>query len=151
VSEAKQFCTFYIEERLYGIAVEQVQEVLREQAMTRVPLAPEAVRGLINLRGKIVTAVDLRKRLGLGAKRTPGAPMNVVLSSEEDTVSLLVDAIGDVVSVESETFEGLPQTLRGEVREFVTGVYKLAGGLLHVLDAQRSATLEQIRGQGREV
>jgi purine-binding chemotaxis protein CheW len=141
VSEPKQFCTFYVEERLYGIAVEQVQEVLREQPMTRVPLAPDAVRGLINLRGKIVTAVDLRKCLGLEAKGTPGASMNVVLNNTEDTVSLLVDDIGDVVTVEREAFEGLPETLHGDVREFVTGVYKLADGLLHVLDAQRSAAV----------
>src|SRR5258708_1573133 len=87
-------------QRLYGMPVDEVQEVMREQAMTRVPLAGSAVRGLINLRGKIVTAIDLRKGLGLGEEKSKGPLMNVVVSSEEDTVSFLVDAIGHVLDVE---------------------------------------------------
>jgi purine-binding chemotaxis protein CheW len=137
VSERRQFCTFWMGQRLYGMPVEEVQEVMREQAMTRVPLAGSAVRGLINLRGKIVTAIDLRKGLGLGEEKVAGPLMNVVVSSEEYTVSFLVDAIGDVLEVSEESFEDVPETLQGEARKLVTGVYKLPSGLLHVLDAEK--------------
>ena len=135
MSERRQFCTFWMGQRLYGMPVDEVQEVMREQAMTQVPLAGSAVRGLINLRGKIVTAIDLRKGLGLGEEKSKGPLMNVVVSSEEYTVSFLVDAIGDVLDVEEESFESVPETLQGEGRKLVSGVYKLPNGLLHVLDA----------------
>jgi purine-binding chemotaxis protein CheW len=137
VSERRQFCTFWMGKRLYGMPVDEVQEVMREQTMTRVPLAGSAVRGLINLRGKIVTAIDLRKGLGLGEEKINGPLMNVVVSSEEYTVSFLVDAIGDVLDVGEESFESVPETLQGEARKLVAGVYKLQNGLLHVLDAEK--------------
>jgi purine-binding chemotaxis protein CheW len=142
MSETRQYCTFFLDERLYGIPVNEVQEVIREQAMTRIPLATEMVAGLINLRGKIVTAIDLRKRLALGEKKSSGQLMNVVVSHEENTVSFLVDAIGDVVDAEEEWFEGVPETIQGEARRLVLGVYKLKTGLLHVLDSRKSADLE---------
>jgi purine-binding chemotaxis protein CheW len=137
VSERRQFCTFWMGQRLYGVPVEEVQEVMRGQAMTRVPLAGSAVRGLINLRGKIVTAIDLRKGLGLGEERIKGPLMNVVVSNKAYTVSFLVDAIGDVLEVSEEAFEDVPETLQGEARKLVAGVYKLPNGLLHVLDAEK--------------
>jgi purine-binding chemotaxis protein CheW len=119
--------------------VGEVQEVMREQAMTRVPLAGSAVQGLINLRGKIVMAIDLRRELGLVEEKTNGPLMNVVVSGEEYTVSFLVDAIGDVLDVGEESFEGVPETLQGDARKLVSGVYKLPDGLLHVLDAEKCA------------
>lgn len=141
MQQRRQFCTFWMGQRRYGMPVEEVQEVIREQEMTRVPLAGSMVRGLINLRGKIVTAIDLRRGLGLNEKQAEGPLMNVVVSSEEYTVSFLVDAIGDVLDVEEEAFEGVPDTLQGEARDLVTGVYKLPSGLLHVLDATKCAQI----------
>jgi purine-binding chemotaxis protein CheW len=141
MNERRQFCTFWMGQRLYGMPVEEVQEVIREQEMTRVPLAGAMVRGLINLRGKIVTAIDLRKGLGLGEQEAKGPLMNVVVSNEDQVVSFLVDAIGDVLDVEEEAFEDIPDTLQGEARHLVTGVYKLGSGLLHVLDAGKCAQL----------
>jgi len=141
MDDHRQFCTFWMGQRLYGMPVEEVQEVIREQEMTRVPLAGSMVRGLINLRGKIVTAIDLRKGLGLDEQHSNGPLMNVVVSSEEQIVSFLVDAIGDVLDVEPGTFEDVPDTLHGEERTLVTGVYKLPSGLLHVLDAAKCAQL----------
>src|SRR5579863_2530150 len=141
MNERRQFCTFWMGPRLYGMPVEEVQEVIREQEMTRVPLAGSMVRGLINLRGKIVTAIDLRKGLGLGDQVAKGPLMNVVVSSEEHVVSFLVDAIGDVLDVEEESFEEVPDTLQGEARALVTGVYKLRSGLLHVLDGEKCAQI----------
>jgi len=143
MNERRQFCTFWMGQRLYGMPVEEVQEVIREQAMTRVPLAGSMVRGLINLRGKIVTAIDLRKGLGLGDQGAKGPLMNVVVSSEEQVVSFLVDAIGDVLDVEEESFEQIPDTLQGQARQLVGGVYKLGDGLLHVLDSEKCSQLSE--------
>ncbi|HEY9073267.1 MAG TPA: chemotaxis protein CheW, partial [Desulfobaccales bacterium] len=91
----KQFSTFVVDHLLFGVEVEKVQEVIRYQEMTRVPLAPPVVKGLINLRGQIVTAIDLRRRLGLRERATADLPMNVVIRHDDGAVSLLVDEIGD--------------------------------------------------------
>ena len=133
----KQFSTFVVDRLLFGVEVEKVQEVIRYQAMTRVPLAPPVVKGLINLRGQIVTAVDLRGRLGLPPRATSDLPMNVVIRHDDGAVSLLVDEIGDVLEVEEEAFELPPGTLTGEMRELVRGVYKLKGSLLIALDTDK--------------
>ena len=117
----KQFSTFVVDQLLFGVGVEKVQEVIRYQEMTRVPLAPSVVRGLINLRGQIVTAVDLRRRLGLRERAATDLPMNVVIRHEDGAVSLLVDEIGDVLEVEEESFESPPGTLAGEARELILG------------------------------
>jgi purine-binding chemotaxis protein CheW len=118
----------------FGLEVEQVQEVIRFQSMTRVPLAPAEVHGLINLRGQIVTAIDMRTRMGL-PHLDDELPMNVILTGDYGAVSLLVDEIGDVIEVEDELFEHPPNTLGRDVRELVRGVYKLDGQLLLILDA----------------
>ena len=118
----KQFSTFVVDRLLFGVEVEKVQEVIRYQEMTRVPLAPPVVKGLINLRGQIVTAVDLRCRLGLRERSDEDLPMNVVIRHEDGAVSLLVDEIGDVLEVEDEAFEIPPGTLSGEARAHSRGV-----------------------------
>jgi purine-binding chemotaxis protein CheW len=145
VVKKKQFCTFYLGERLYGFPVEEVQEVIHEQTITHVPLAPAVVRGLINLRGKIVTVIDLQKKLGLDAEQPASPEMNLVVRNDESTVSFLVGPVGDVVTVEKAAFEELPEPLRGESPKAVVGVYKLPHGLLHVLDAQFSAQIEEVK------
>ena len=137
----KQFSTFAVDRLLFGVEVEKVQEVIRYQEMTRVPLAPSVVKGLINLRGQIVTAVDLRRRLGLRERASTDLPMNVVIRHEDGAVSLLVDEIGDVLEVEDETFELPPGTLAGEARELIRGVYKLKDTLLIALDTDRMLNL----------
>ncbi len=138
MAHTSQFCTFYLEGLLFGLELPGVQEVIRNLEITQVPLAPAAVRGLINLRGQIVTAVDLRKRLALQPPATDAIPVNVVVRSAEGAVSLLVDEIGDVVEVDQSTFERAPQTLTGPVRAMILGVYKLDGRLLHVLDQEKA-------------
>lgn len=137
----KQFSTFVVERLLFGVEVEKVQEVIRYQEMTRVPLAPPVVKGLINLRGQIVTAIDLRHRLGLHARATADLPMNVVVRHDDGAVSLLVDEIGDVLEVDEETFEGPPETLDRKARELICGVYKLENCLLHVLDTDKALSI----------
>ena len=142
MAAAQQFCTFYLDGLFFGIEVEKVQEVIRHQAMTRVPLAPKLIGGLINLRGQIVTAIDLRLRLGLPERTADALPMNVVARTESGAVSLLVDEIGDVLEVDEQQFEGAPETMR-QARELIRGVYKLPGHLLLVLDTARA-----INGEG---
>jgi purine-binding chemotaxis protein CheW len=142
----QQFCTFYIQSLLFGVEVETVQEVIRHLEMTGVPLAPEVVAGLINLRGQIVTAIDLRRRLGVADRRDGELPMNVVVRTGDGAVSLLVDEIGDVVEVEEKDFEKAPDTLSSTSRELIRGVYKLKKELLLVLDTQRSVNISATAG-----
>jgi len=141
MTDTSQFCTFYLDKLLFGVELKGVQEVIRSLNMTQVPLSPAMVSGLMNLRGQIVTAVDLRRRLEF-EPRPPGAePMNVVVRSEDGAVSLLVDEIGDVVEVREDTFEPPPETLRGSVRSMILGVHKLNGCLMHVLDIERACQM----------
>ncbi len=141
MSDERQYCTFYAGNMYFGIWVREVQEVLLYQDMVRVPLASPVVRGLINLRGQIVTAIDLRRRLDLPDRTDDVDPMNVVLRTDDGAVSLLVDEIGDVVEVDERTFEAPPETLTGRARELIEGVYKLEGQLLLILDAARTIDL----------
>src|SRR4051794_28626709 len=97
--DERQYCTFFLDEHYFGIDVLKVQEIIRFQQMTRVPLAPPAVRGLINLRGQIVMGIDLRRRLGLQGAAAEATPVNIVVRTDDGAVSLLVDEIGDVVEV----------------------------------------------------
>jgi purine-binding chemotaxis protein CheW len=138
MATSQQFCTFFLEGSLFGVPVPQVQEVIRLQEMTQVPLAPEVVVGMINLRGQIVIAIDLRKKLSLHARADGEQPVNVVVRSADGAVSLMVDEIGDVVEVEHSTFEAPPETLQGPVRGMILGVHKLQGRLMHVLDTEKA-------------
>ena len=135
-----QVCTFRLGKLFLGLPVEDVQEVIRYQGMTRIALAPPAVRGLINLRGQIVTAIDLRRRFDLPDRTANELPMNVVVRTGDGPVSLLVDEIGDVLEVDARTFEPVPPTLDASTSALVTGVYKLEGKLLLVVDTQRAAS-----------
>jgi len=137
VENLQQFCTFFVKDEFFGVPVQQVQEVIRYQEMTRVPLVSHVIRGLINLRGQIVMAVDLRRRLGLEDRPESQLPLNVVVRTEDGAVSFLVDEIGDVLEVAEEKFERPPETLQGQARDMVRGVYKLQDRLMLVLDTQR--------------
>ncbi|MBT3876843.1 MAG: chemotaxis protein CheW [Nitrospina sp.] len=141
MTEQKQFCTFYINKHMFGVKVEQVQEVFRYQEMTTVPLAPPEVRGLINLRGQIITAIDLRLRLGMEPGPEDKLPMNVVVRTKDGVVSLLVDEIGDVLEVADDGYERPPETIPQEVRNLVLGVYKLEGKLLLILDSEKAVNV----------
>jgi purine-binding chemotaxis protein CheW len=143
MAHSSQFCTFYLDKLLFGVELKGVQEVIRSLDLTVVPLAPLVVSGLINLRGQIVTAVDLRRRLELDAAPPAARSMNVVVRSVDGAVSLLVDEIGDVVEVEEATFEPPPETLRPSVRNVILGVHKLKGRLLHVLDIEKACLMAE--------
>ncbi len=141
MSEPKQYCTFYLDDLFFGIDVLMVQEVIKLQDMTNVPLASKVVQGLINLRGQIVTAIDLRRRLELSERPADQEPMNIVIQTDDGAVSLLVDEIGDVLEVTEATLEPPPRTVKGTARELITGVHKLDGCLLLILDTEKAMTV----------
>ena len=142
----RQFCTFFIGQYLFGIDVQQVQEILRSQELTRVPLAPPVIRGLMNLRGQIVTAIDLRHRLALGEHADDHQLVNVVVRAEDGAVSLLVDEIGEVVDVTDDAFELPPETVADVARELLIGAYKLETRLLLILDTDKVMCLDRRDG-----
>jgi len=144
MTTSRQFCTFYLDHQCYGLDVLRVQEIVRWQPLTYVPLAHPMVRGLMNLRGQIVTTIDLRVRLMLPPLADPNSALNVVLQTDEGSVSLLVDEIGDVLDVTEQDFERPPETLQGVAREFIIGTYKLADRLLLVLDPDRVISLPAV-------
>lgn len=142
MADTNQYCTFYLDGLFFGIEVVRVQEVLRYQEMTRVPLAPAEIEGLINLRGQIVTAIDMRKRMDLPPRAEGNLPMNVIIHDIEGAVSLLVDEIGDVLEVDESTFERPPATLQGAAADLIEKTYKLEGRLLLVLDTEKTIRID---------
>jgi purine-binding chemotaxis protein CheW len=141
MSETRQFCTLSCGGHLFAVPVEEVQEVIAHQPMTQVPLAPGVVAGLINLRGQIVTAIDLRDRLEFPPAEDRGALMNVVIQTASGTVSLLVDAIGDVVEADPALHETPPQTLTGQAKQLIRAVYKTDGQVLLELDTKKTVNI----------
>jgi purine-binding chemotaxis protein CheW len=135
------YCTFFVHGLYLGVEVTRVQEVIRFQPLTEVPLTQRMIAGLMNLRGQIVTAIDLRERLSLPGRAEDEQPTNVVVHSDDGAVSLLVDEIGDVILVDESAFERPPETLDERARELIRGAYKLKGRLLLVLDADRALSL----------
>jgi len=137
----KQVCTFTVGEMLFGIDVPLIQEVMRPQIMTRVPLAPSVIRGLINLRGQILTAIDLRERLGMPPAPATVSGMNIVVRLPDETVSFLVDEVGEVLNLEEDQFEEAPVTLHGAIQEVTAGIYKLKDRLLLLLNVNTAVAL----------
>ena len=137
VQSSGRFSTFSVTDLFFGIDVMRVQEVLRFQPLTRVPKTPEVIEGLMNLRGQIVTAIDMRRLLHLPARRSGLQPMNVVIRTESGAVSLLVDEIGDVLDPEDAAYEPPPANLDTSTRKLIRGVYKLEQQLLLVLDPEQ--------------
>jgi purine-binding chemotaxis protein CheW len=132
--DAREFVTIYVGNQLCGIPVLKVRDVLGPQKITRVPLAPPEVAGLLNLRGRIVTAIDLRRRLGLEARPAEEKGMSVVVEQHGELHSLMVDSVGEVLNLPVAAFERNPATLDPLWRRFSEGVYRLKEGLLVVLN-----------------
>lgn len=139
--QTQQLCTFYLGDLYLGLEVTDVLEVLLSTPLTSVPLAPPCVRGLMNLRGKIVSALDLRARLRMSPADEDAGAVNIVLNREEGPVSLLVDAVGDVIRVPRTAFEATPPTVDETLRDVLEGVYKTDGALLLVVDSDRVVDL----------
>ncbi len=131
--DQRDYVTMSIGNQMFGIPVLNVQDVLGNQQITRVPLAPPEVAGSLNLRGRIVTAIDVRLRLGMPKKDDGKAPMSVVVEHDGELYSLLVDAVGEVLSLNIKDYQRNPPTLNARLREFSDGIYRLNGSLLVVL------------------
>lgn len=135
----KLYATFYVGSTFFGVDATDVQEVLRTQPMTDVPLAPGEIRGLINLRGQVVVAIDLRERLRIEDGRPDDDRLNVVVRTDHGPVALIVDEIGDVLEATDDDLEPPPETLSAPTSQYVTSVQKLEEELLLVLDVARTA------------
>jgi purine-binding chemotaxis protein CheW len=136
-AETQDYVTMFIDGQMFGIPVLTVQDVLGPQRITRIPLAPKEVAGNLNLRGRIVTAIDVRLRLGLSPRPPEKASMSVVVERSGELFSLMVDQVGEVLSLRAAAFERNPPTLDPLWRDFSAGIYRLDGKLMVVLDVER--------------
>lgn len=140
-----QLSTFHVGKYLFGVDVALVQEVVRLQSITPVPLAQPEIAGLINLRGEVLTAIDLRVRLGMAPLEVDRDPVNVVIRVDEEPVSLLVDEIGGVLEVSQVPFENTPTTVSERLRDLLLGAYTLPDRLLLALNARKVLAVEESR------
>ncbi len=145
----QDFVTFFVGHQMFGIPVLNVQDILTPDKIASIPLAPPEVRGSINLRGRIVTVIDVRVRLGLksvGEKKDGKVGgMGVTVEQDHELYTLLVDRIGDVVAMSDELFEKNPGTLDPKWREFSEGVYRLDGNLMVILDIERMLNIARVQ------
>jgi purine-binding chemotaxis protein CheW len=144
VSSPHQFCTLLLDGHVFAVPLIKVQEVIQSQQTTRVPLAPDVVSGIMNLRGQIVSVIDLRRRLGLPERPPEHLSMNIVVRTSDGAVSFLVDEIGDVLEFEPEALENPPAMLHSIARDVIRGVYKLPDRLAMVLDIDRLADIGEV-------
>ena len=135
--ESREYVTMTVADQLFGIPVLTVQDVLGPQRITRIPLAPPEIAGALNLRGRIVTAIDVRRRLALPPRSADTSSMSVVVDHKGELYSLIVDAVGEVMSLPVESYERNPATLDPRWREVSGGIYRLKGKLLVVLEVAR--------------
>ena len=135
--QTEDYVSFTIAQQLFGIPVLSVQDVLASYKITRIPLAPPEIMGELNLRGRIVTAIDIRRRLGLQPRDGDDKGMSIVVENENELYSLVVDSVGEVLSLGSAAFEASPPTLDPQFRDYASGIYRLDDGLLVVLDVSR--------------
>ncbi|MBS0638951.1 MAG: chemotaxis protein CheW [Acetobacteraceae bacterium] len=133
--------TLTVADQLCGVPVLAVRDILGDQPITRIPLAPPEIAGSLNLRGRIVTAIDLRRRLGLPPAQAGQKRMSVVADQGGELYALLVDQVSEVMSLKASTFERNPPTLEKHWATFSTGIYRLEGRLLVVLDVAKLLAL----------
>jgi len=149
--EQLEYVTFRLADQWLGIPVLVVQEVLVAMRIARVPLAPDAIAGFLNLRGQIVTAVDLRTTLRLASRDADAGVMNVVVRHESELFAFMVDEVGDVVTVATDTIEPAPATLDRRWRAACTGIVRLERGLLLVMNVHEVLRLDLASDQGLPV
>lgn len=142
--ESAEFVTVTIAEQLFGIPVLVVQDILGPQKITKIPLAPPEVGGALNLRGRIVTAIDVRRRLGMAPREDSGESMSVVVEHGGELYSLIVDAVGEVLGMSMDTYEANPPTLDSTWREVSGGIYRLNGELMIVLEVDNLLSLKSM-------
>lgn len=129
-----ELATFYIGEALCGLDILNIQEINKIQELTPVPQAPEYVRGVLNLRGRIVTVIDLAKKVGLGDTSESVDTRNLIVNSRDGTIGLFVSKIGDVCEIQIDAIESTPVNMHGIQETFFSGVYKNSSKLIGMLD-----------------
>jgi purine-binding chemotaxis protein CheW len=137
----RQYATFLVGGHYLGVDVLEVQEVLHQQRITPVPLAPDVIAGLLNLRGQIVPEIDLRRLFQLPPRDPEAARFSVVVHGADGTVSLLMDEIDDVLQLDGASFEAAPSNVKPQIRDLLLGVHKLPNRLLLVLDTRRALNI----------
>jgi purine-binding chemotaxis protein CheW len=137
------FVTVFIGEQLFGIPIGRVQDVFKPQRVTRVPLSHPDIAGVLNLRGRIVTAIDCRSRLGMAPQPGGGLRMAVGIEHQSESYGLVIDKVGEVLSLAPSQFEANPVNLDPKWRGVSKGVYRLDGKLLVVLDVASLLDLEK--------
>jgi purine-binding chemotaxis protein CheW len=142
MTTTEHMCTFDVDNLFIGIEVSRIQEILRAQPITPVPLAASVIRGLMSLRGQIVPVMDLRQRLGVRTADPNLEQFNVLIRTADGPVSLLVDRVGDVLEVDVDSFEPAPDTLNAAYRSLIRGAYKLERRLLLALDPINAVTID---------
>ncbi|MDD3445122.1 MAG: chemotaxis protein CheW [Zavarzinia sp.] len=141
-TDRRQFVTMTVAGQLFGLPILDVHDIVVPEKITRVPLAPAEVAGLINLRGKIVTAIDMREVLRVPPLSTGQKRVGVTVSHRGETYTLLVDAVGEVVELDDSNFEANPPTLDARWRHLADGIFRLEGELLVVLRVDRMMQIE---------
>jgi len=136
-TSTQQFLTVFLGSQMFGIPVPHIQDVLGPQILTRVPLAPVSVEGILNLRGRIVTAINIRKRLNEKPAEGKQKNMSVVLEHEAELFSLLVDRVGDVLTIENKELEDVPVTLNPKWREVSSGVCQIKDKIMVIFDIKK--------------
>lgn len=144
VVKQTDFLTLMIGDQMFGIPVLQVQDVLRQQRVTRVPLAPPEVAGAMNLRGRIVTAIDVRCRLAMKKIEDGASTMSVVVEHDGELYSLIIDRVGDVLRLTDDEFESAPATLDATWRDVSSGIFRLKERLLVIIDIAKLLQTETI-------
>lgn len=133
--EIKQYCTFYVGDYYLGIEISYVQEVLKQQHISYVPLASKKIRGLINLRGEIITAIDMWSMLKIEKKTD--SEMNMVVRTTNGTFSFVVEKIGEIIEVSRDKYQAIPSHISDYMKALITGVYQLESGLLLLVNLNK--------------
>lgn len=138
------YVTLTLDGQYFGIPVLQVQDILSTVRITKVPLAPPEIVGSLNLRGRVVTAIDMRRRLGVDPRPAgQGKSMNIVVEHKNELYSLIVDSVGEVLSLPDDNFESNPPTLKKHLREISKGIFQLENRLLIIIDVPALLNLQQ--------
>ncbi len=141
---SQEYVTFVIAGQLFGIPVLKVQDILSSSQITRIPLAPPEISGSLNLRGRIVTAMDVRRRLGLPPRESDEC-ISIVVEHEGELYSLMVDSVGEVLALKPDEFERNPPTLQSHFKDYSLGIHRLNDQLMVVLDVNRLLSYGQVR------
>lgn len=137
LDETIQYVTIYISDQLFGLPISRVHDVFVPESVTRVPLSQTEIAGVLNLRGRIVTAIDMRKRLGLTPLETEGNLMAIGIEFKEESYGLIIDSVGEVLDLSETSREAVPSNLDARWADIAAGVHRLENDLMVILDVDR--------------